>query len=109
MNIQSLLPLVTQITGKDWTAEAHLFIRSRESFGRALGAEGQKFVLGHWRHLADFLESEAGQKAATEFTNAWAISLYPQLTPPPKPDFPKVEVPELPQVDPEPPAALFGS
>ena len=109
MNIQTLLPLVAQITGKDWTAEAHLFVRSRESFGRALGAEGQKFVLGHWRHLPDFLESEAGQKAAQAFTNAWAIHLYPQLAPPPKVEIPKVEVPEMPAVTPEPPTALFGS
>lgn len=107
MNIQTLLPFVNQITGRDWSAEAHLFIRSRESFGRAIGPEGQKFVLGHWKQLANFLETDAGAKACKEFANAWAINLYPQLAPPPKVEVPQLAVPEIPQPAPEPPTKLF--
>ena len=102
-----MLPFIQQVTGKDFTAEANLFIRSRESFGRAIGPEGQKFVLGHWKQLADFLETEAGQKACKEFANSWAIALYPQLAPPPKPEMPKIELPAVPVVQPEAPAGLF--
>lgn len=107
MNIQTLLPFVNQVTGRDWTSEAHLFIRSRESFGRAIGPEGQKFVLGHWKQLADFLESPAGAKASKEFANAWAVHLYPQLAPPPQVTVPQLSVPEVPTAVAEPPTALF--
>lgn len=105
MNLQTMLPIASQIVGRDLTHELKLFLDTREAFGAALNDEGRKFVLGHYKQLPEFLNTEEGKKATVEFMNAWAIKAYPQLAPKPGP---KLELPPMPDAQPEPPSALFG-
>lgn len=108
MNMQQLLPIISQVVGRDVSGEVNLFVRSREALGRALNPEGQRFVLGHWRQLPDFMESQAGRDAMIAFINAWIVGTYPQLAPPPQTTVPQLQVPELPAIAPEPPSALLS-
>ena len=108
MNLQSLLPIVSQIFGRDVSTEAHMLHRGYEATGRALNPEGQKFVKGHWRGLADFMETNEGRAAIIGFVNAWIIATYPQLAPPPQPELPRLQLPEAAPVTPEPPSGLLS-
>ncbi|AXC36515.1 hypothetical protein HOT57_gp71 [Pseudomonas phage phCDa] len=107
MNLQTLLPFVSSVVGRDVTAEAQMLNRGYEAVGKAMSPEGQKFIIGHWRGLADFMESPAGRDAIVGFVNAWIVGTYPQLAPPPKPEIPRLNLPEAPASQPEPPPSLL--
>jgi len=107
MNYQMLLPFVSQVLGRDVSTEAGLLHRGYEAVGRSMSPEGQKFIVGHWRGLADFMESPAGREAIVGFVNAWIINTYPQLAPPSKPEIPQINLPEPPTVEAEPPPGLL--
>ena len=107
MNLQSLLPFVSTVVGRDVTTEAQMLHRGYEAVGKAMNPEGQKFIIGHWRGLADFMESPAGRDAIVGFVNAWIVGTYPQLAPPEKPEIPQLNLPEAPVSQPEPPSALL--
>ena len=105
MNLQTLLPIASQMVGRDLSGELQLFLSTREAVGTAAGEQGRKFLLGHYKQLPEFLASEEGKKATVAFLNAWAVKSYPQLAPEPAP---KIELPPMPESVPEPPTALFG-
>ena len=107
MNLQSLLPFVSTVVGRDVTTEAQMLHRGYEAVGRSMNPEGQKFIKGHWRGLADFMETPAGRDAIVGFVNAWIVGTYPQLAPPPKAEVPILNIPEAPASEPEAPTALL--
>lgn len=71
MNIRQLLPYANQLFGRDITNEVEGFFSAREAVGKALNPEGQKFVIDHWRGLADFMHTPAGQAAIVTFMESW--------------------------------------
>lgn len=108
MNYQTLLPFVSQVLGRDVTAEAGMLHRGYEAVGRSMSPDGQKFIVGHWRGLADFMETPAGRDAIVGFVNAWIVGTYPQLAPAPKPEIPQLQLPEPPVILAEPPPGLLS-
>lgn len=107
MNLQTLLPFISSVVGRDVTAEANMLNRGYEAVGRSMSPDGQKFIVGHWRGLADFMETPAGREAIVAFVNAWIVGTYPQLAPPPPTEIPKLNIPEAPVVTAEPPPGLL--
>lgn len=77
MDMRIVVPLISQIVGKDISGEIDLFFRARASVGDALNDEGQKFFIANWRSMADFMGTEEGMKATSEFVQAWADKLNP--------------------------------
>lgn len=83
MNIQPLLPVLSQLAGRDVAPDVQLFYSSRAAIGKALNPQGQAFFIQNWRGIAIFLESPEGQKAIEVFMTAWAEALTPPAEPAP--------------------------
>lgn len=71
MNLAALIPLASQMTGRDITPDVQLFFRARAAVGQALSPEGQDHFIKNWRGLVDYMESEAGQKSLKRFLGNW--------------------------------------
>lgn len=107
MNLDTLLPIASQIVGRDLSPELEMFRRSKSAIGMSLNQQGQQFVTMSWRQLPAFLESPEGRAAVAAFVNAWAASLIPKTLaaePIPEPaSIPALEqVPVAPQPAPAP-------
>lgn len=81
MNINQLLPLMTQVLGRDYTPEVNSFFSAREAVGKALNPAGQQFVINNWRIMAEFMHTPAGQAAIVAFIEAWAGHMHSILKP----------------------------
>lgn len=71
MSLAMLVPLVSQMLGRDVTPDVELFFRARSAVGQALTAEGRAYFVENWRSLADYMESEEGQQALQFFLEGW--------------------------------------
>lgn len=71
MNLSVLLPVISQMAGRDLTPEAQLFFRARSAIGTALSPEGQAHFIENWRGIVDFMETEKGQAALKRFLGNW--------------------------------------
>lgn len=77
MNVDLLLPVISKAVGRDLSPYLNLFYRARAAIGTSLNPTGQKFFIENWPAVVDFMETPAGQKALTQFFNAWGESLKP--------------------------------
>lgn len=77
MDIQTLLPLISKVVGRDVSREISLFYRGRSAIGNTLNQEGKTVFIEHWPKIVDFMETPDGQKAITTFLDSWAASLVP--------------------------------
>lgn len=85
-NIHILIPVISKALGRDITNDVSLFFRARAAVGDSLNEEGQKVFAEHWPKLVDFMESQEGKQAISNFLDAWVISFQPK----------EVKAPEVP-------------
>lgn len=90
MDINTILPVISKVMGRDLSVEVNLFYRTRAAIGASLNKQGQEFFVKNWPQAVDFMETPEGQKAVAAFINAWAQSLIPKTMekgpePPPLP------------------------
>lgn len=74
MNLNILIPVISKIVGKDISEEVELFYRTRSAIGNSLSEESKIFFIQNWKSIADFMETEDGQKATADFVDSWTIS-----------------------------------
>lgn len=101
MNLDTILPIASQMLGRDLTPELDMFRRTKHAVGMSLNQQGQQFVTLSWRQLPSFLETPEGRAAVATFVNCWASSLIPKTLaaePIPAP----AAIPALEQVQPTP-------
>lgn len=75
MDIKNLLPVISQLMGRDLSAELAMFDRTKAAIGAALNQEGQIFVSQAWQGIPAFLETAEGKKAIAAFMDAWVAKI----------------------------------
>lgn len=87
MNLETLIPLLSQVMGRDLSPELALFNRTKAAVGSCLNRQGQEFLTLNYKTIPDFMETVEGREATTAFLNAWVKSLLPAtITQPPAPE-----------------------
>lgn len=76
MNLEQLLPIASQFLGRDLSGELAAYQRSKAAIAGALNQEGQVFLQQYWRGIPDFLETQDGRKAVTDFLDAYVVHLH---------------------------------
>lgn len=99
MNLQQLLPIASQFLGRDLTTELNTYQRSKAAIAGALNHEGQAFLQQYWPGIPDFLETQEGRKAVTDFLDAWVVHLHDRI----QASLPKASVAPVQQIPETPP------
>lgn len=77
MNINTLLPIISNAVGRDLSIELNMFYRIRAAIGASLTPEGQEYFINNWRSVVSFMETPEGKKATATFLDTWVQSSAP--------------------------------
>lgn len=78
MKWEALLPILSNLVGRDLSKEANLFLRARDAIGQSLNKEGQEFFTENYPDIVRFMETPEGQKSIGQFMESWVASMVPK-------------------------------